>query len=147
VKTLGIQRSSSIFAASALAIGLSAVCLAQPANASEAMSAKSVSIQISNVHESALSQANAVRAAKQYIHTMPFSRTGLINQLKFDGYSRKDATFAVDHVRANWNTEAVLAAKQYLKTMPFSRSSLIGQLVFDGFTKAQATYGVKKSGL
>jgi hypothetical protein len=41
-------------------------------------------------------QQNALRAAKQYLDTQPFSRTGLIKQLTFSGYSDADATYGVD---------------------------------------------------
>ena len=96
---------------------------------------------------SAVSKSNALRSAQQYIQMMPFSRTGHIKQLMFEGYSRGDSTYAVDRLHANWNVQAKLAAKQYLNTMPFSRSALISQLKFEGFTTSQATYGVKKAGL
>ena len=92
-------------------------------------------------------QENARRAAESYLETAPFSRKGLIRQLKFEGYSEKDATYAVDAVGANWNEQAAKAAQSYLDTQPFSRSGLIRQLKFEGFTTAQATYGVNKAGL
>ena len=94
-----------------------------------------------------LSQQNALAKAKDYLQTMAFSRSGLIQQLEFEGYSAADSTFAVDHTGANWNTEAVAKAKEYLQTMPFSHSGLVGQLEFEGFTAAQAEYGVKGAGL
>ena len=138
-------------AAAVLIAGAGILAVGQPAtatpNSPTDRPGANNSASLLGLHSSALSQANAVMAAQQYIGTMPFSRTGLIKQLRFDGYSVKDATYAVDHIHANWNTEAALSAKQYLKTMPFSRSGLINQLVFEGFTKTQATYGVKKAGL
>ena len=42
------------------------------------------------------------------------SRAGLIRQLSSkaaDGYKRKDAVFAVNHIKVNWNKEAVQSAK------------------------------------
>lgn len=98
-------------------------------------------------------QANALLAAENYLATMPFSYTGLIEQLSSpmgDGYSEADATYAADHVEVDWNEEAAEAAKNYLDTMPFSRDALIQQLTMaagDGFTQKQAVYGVKKAGL
>ena len=67
--------------------------------------------------------------------------------MRFEGYSKKDATYAVDAVGANWKQQATKAAKSYLETSPFSRSGLIQLLEFEGFTRAQATYGVNKAGL
>jgi hypothetical protein len=98
-------------------------------------------------------QSNALRSAKQYLNTMAFSKAGLIEQLSSSfgsGYSRADATYAVNHVGADWNEQAARAAKQYLQTMPFSRSALIQQLESSfgaKFTHAQAVYGVNAAGL
>jgi hypothetical protein len=84
---------------------------------------------------------------------MPFSRKGLIKQLSStagDGYTAEQATYAVDHVNADWNEQAARAAKSYLETMPFSRAEMIQQLsspAGDGFTVQQATYGAKQAGL
>jgi hypothetical protein len=33
----------------------------------------------------------AVRAAKEYLHTMPFSRSGMVEQLEFDGFTHGQA--------------------------------------------------------
>lgn len=96
---------------------------------------------------SSLAQRNAAASAKDYLGTMAFSRSGLIHQLKYEGYSTRDATHAVTSVHANWYREAAKKAKDYLDTMPFSRSGLIAQLRYEGFTPAQASYGVSRAGL
>ena len=97
---------------------------------------------------SPVSQQNAVRAAKNYLSTMPFSRNGLINQLTaIEGYSTEDATFAVDNITVDWDEQAAKAAKNYLSTMPFSRNGLVNQLTaIEGYTYAQAEYGVTAVG-
>lgn len=92
-------------------------------------------------------QLNANGAAEDYLDGQSFSRTGLIKQLKFEGYSTKVATKAVDSLDADWNEQAVLSAKDYLDGQHFSRTGLIAQLKFEGFTTAQATHGVKGAGL
>jgi hypothetical protein len=92
-------------------------------------------------------QDNARRAAENYLDTMPFSRSGLIKQLQYEGYSRADAAYGVEAVSPDWNEQAARAAQHYLDTMPFSRSSLIHQLKYEGFTPAQAVYGVNQTGL
>ncbi len=94
-----------------------------------------------------VSRANAVRSAESYIDSMPFSRSALIEQLEFEGYSTADATYAVDQLSVDWNEQAALAAASYLDLMPFSRSELIDQLVFDGFSGSQAAYGASSAGL
>ncbi len=77
---------------------------------------------------SPVSRSNAVRTAHDYLQSEPLSYKSLIEQLKFEGYSTGDATYAVSHSGANWYREAVLDAKQYLQSEPFSGSGLIEQL-------------------
>jgi hypothetical protein len=100
-----------------------------------------------------LSQEQAVAAAESYLELTAFSRKGLLRQLSSDageGFSVKDATFAVDHVKVNWNEQAARSARSYLELTHFSRAGLIRQLESDsgeGFTHRQAVYGVTKAGL
>lgn len=93
------------------------------------------------------SQESARRSAENYLDTAPFSRKGLIDQLKFEDYSVKDATYGVDAQKADWNKQAAAAAETYLDMMGYSRQGLIDQLKFEGYTQAQAEYGVKAVGL
>lgn len=91
-------------------------------------------------------QRNAVRSARNYLSFMGFSRSGLIDQLKYEGYSTSDAEFAVDHIDPDWNEQAAKTAQNYIDIMPFSRSSLIDQLIFEGYTREQAEYGATQVG-
>jgi type IV secretory pathway VirB10-like protein len=97
--------------------------------------------------EETAGQQNARESAESYLDTSAFSRTGLIKQLKYEGYSTADATYAVNAVNPNWNEQAAKAAQSYLDTSSFSRSGLIEQLMYEGYTRAQAEYGAKKVGL
>lgn len=89
-----------------------------------------------------VNQRNAIRKAETYLRVLPFSRSGLIDQLKYDGFETEDAIFGVDNVGANWIEQAELKAIQYLNLMAFSRSGLIKQLEYEGFTNSEATAGV-----
>lgn len=100
-----------------------------------------------------VSQRNALRAAQDYLRYSGFSRQGLIDQLSSQ-YGEKfpvaDATWAVDHLHANWNEQAVRVGQSYLKLQGFSRDGLIEQLSSpygDKFTVAEATYAADKLGL
>lgn len=93
-----------------------------------------------------LSQKNAVREAESYLSFAPFSRVGLIKQLEFEGYSNEDATYAVDHVKVDWNEQCAKSAEHYLDFMAFSRSGLHDQLEYEGFTEAQIEYGLQAVG-
>lgn len=93
-----------------------------------------------------MEEKNAIRKAESYLSCMPFSRSGLIKQLEFEGFSGSAATIAVDNVVVDWNEQAAKKAESYLSFMPFSRSGLIKQLKFEGFTNEQAEYGVTAVG-
>lgn len=93
-------------------------------------------------HIMTVSEANAVKTAKNYLSCMAFSRDGLIKQLEYEKYSIEDAVFAVDSCNVDWNNQAVLCAKQYLSCMSFSYDGLVDQLMYEGFTYEQALYGV-----
>ena len=94
-----------------------------------------------------VSQSNARESALSYVNYSAFSRTGLIKQLEYEGFSRSDATYGTDALNADWNEQAALSAQSYLDYSSFSRSGLIDQLIYEGFTKSQATYGVNAVGL
>ena len=93
------------------------------------------------------SQKNALKRAKECLKTMPFSYTGLIEQLEFEQYSHEDAVYAADNCGADWNEQAAKKAQDYLDIMAFSRQGLIDQLQFEGYTYEQAVYGVNQVGL
>jgi hypothetical protein len=94
-----------------------------------------------------VSESNARKKAESYLSLMAFSRSGLITQLEYEGFSNQDATYGADAVNANWNEQAAKKAASYLETMAFSRSGLMTQLLYEGFTEAQASYGVATTGL
>ena len=90
-------------------------------------------------------QRNAVSSAQDYLRVSAFSKSGLVEQLKYEHFSSSDARWAVAHVRVSWNAQAVKKAKSYLRISSFSRQGLIEQLEYDGFTHSQAAYGVSKA--
>lgn len=92
-------------------------------------------------------QEQAIGTAGDYLDYGHFSRKGLIDQLEYEGFSKADATFAVDSLKVDWNAQAVGTAKDYLDTGHFSRKGLIEQLEYEGFTTAQAKHGVTGAGL
>lgn len=99
-----------------------------------------------NQKQPTLGERQAVRAAQNYIDFKAFSKSGLIEQLEFEGYSRTEAEYGVENITVDWNEQAALSAKAYLEYSNFSRSGLIEQLKFEGFTTAQAQYGATAVG-
>ena len=90
----------------------------------------------------------ATEKAQHYIECsvediQPYSRKQLIDRLKRDGFSAKDAIYAVDNCGADWNEQAVLQAAIYLKFSPtLSDEVLFNLLIEDGYTTSQATHGL-----
>ncbi len=91
-------------------------------------------------------EKNAIKAAEHYLDFMAFSRSGLIKQLEFEGYSENAAAIAVDSIVVDWNEQAAKKAQSYIDLMAFSKSGLIRQLEFEGFTREQAEYGAAAVG-
>lgn len=100
-----------------------------------------------------VSQHAAVQSAKSYLEMGGFSKAGLIDQLDSTagaGFSKADATYAVNHVTVNWNKQALDSAKSYMEMGGFSRAALLDQLTSSAggqFTQAQAEYAVNHVGL
>ena len=134
-------------------IGIIAAANSGNSTKEDTANANSVSRQEQNNPESVAKktnvttgQKNALKSAKNYLSLMGFSKSGLIKQLEFDGYSSEDATYAAENCNANWNEQAAKSAKNYLDTMPFSKSELIHQLEFDGYSKEETEYGAQSAG-
>lgn len=91
-----------------------------------------------------VSQTQAVRQAESYLDFAAFSRSGLIKQLEFEGFSNADSTFAVDNITVDWMEQSVLKAADYVSYSAFSQSGLVAQLEFEGFSAEEAAHGVEK---
>jgi hypothetical protein len=89
-------------------------------------------------------ERNALSKAKDYLSFSPFSYSGLIKQLEFEGFSHDEAVYGADHCGADWEAQAVEKAKSYLDFSAFSYSGLIEQLEFEGYTHEEATHGADK---
>jgi hypothetical protein len=89
-----------------------------------------------------VSVQNAIGSAESYLRFTAFSRSGLIEQLEFEGFSTQDATLAVDSMSVSWVDQAIESAESYLDFSAFSKSGLIEQLEFEGFTSADAADAV-----
>jgi Host cell surface-exposed lipoprotein len=94
-----------------------------------------------------VSQSNASRKAQSYLSYTSFSRSGLIDQLVYEGFSAEDATYGADAAGADWAQQAAGKAKSYLEFSAFSREGLIDQLLFEGFSADEAEFGVSSVGL
>ncbi|MXV36588.1 MULTISPECIES: Ltp family lipoprotein [unclassified Saccharibacter] len=97
-------------------------------------------------------QQNAFREAKSYLDSNSFSRIGLIHQLDSDivGFSKEDATVAVNALKVDWKEQAVKEAHSYLDIQGFSCKALVEQLsspYSDNYSMDEASYAAKKVGV
>ena len=94
-----------------------------------------------------IEKRSAIEMAQNYLSCMPFSPSGLYEQLLFEGFSDEDSQFAIDHLIVDWDEMCYETAVSYITNVGgFSKKSLIHQLVYDGFTKKQAKKAVKRLG-
>ncbi|GAB6897717.1 Ltp family lipoprotein [Kineosporia succinea] len=96
-----------------------------------------------------LAEENAVGKAQSYLDSgMGFSKKGLVEQLKYEGFDAADAKTAVDTLGSArlWNEQAAAKAQSYMDSQSFSASGLAEQLKYEGFTAKQVAYGVKSVG-
>lgn len=93
-----------------------------------------------------LENANCIKKAEQYINYTAFSRSGLISQLEYEGYSSESAEYSVDSLNIDWNNQCAKKAQEYLDYTSFSRSGLYDQLSYEGFSSEQIEYGLSQVG-
>lgn len=106
----------------------------------------SVSVTSDPMAGISIGRQNAIKSASAYLRVSSFSRKGLVDQLRFEGYSSDEAVFACDYLEPDWYAEAAEAAASYLRVSSFSSQGLIDQLLFEGFTEDEAAYGVAAVG-
>lgn len=97
-------------------------------------------------HIATAGEKNALSTAKSYLSFSAFSYSGLVEQLKFEGYSSSEAEYGADNCGVDWEQQALKMAKDYLDYTAFSYSGLVDQLEFEGFTHTQAQYGADNCG-
>lgn len=96
--------------------------------------------------EESLSQANAVKKAKEYLSFTAFSHTSLVNQLEYEGFSHDAAVYGADNCGANWTEQASKKAKEYLNFATFSYNGLVKQLEYEGFSHDDAVHSADNCG-
>ena len=93
--------------------------------------------------EATTGEKNALAKAEDYLDYTAFSKSGLKDQLEYEGYTESEISYAINHLdNVNWKEQALLKAEDYLDYSAFSKSGLKDQLEYEGFTEKQAAYGV-----
>lgn len=85
---------------------------------------------------------NALNNAYDYLDYTSFSKSGLYEQLIYEGYPEEAAQYAIDNVNADWNENALQNAIDYLDYTSFSDQGLYDQLIYEGYTSEQAQYAI-----
>ncbi len=93
-------------------------------------------------------EADALKAALNYISTNHYSRNNLIEKLKFDGFTNEEAEYAVSNIYVDWYQMAADTAADYLAASDYSYNGLIRRLESstDGFTHEEAVFGADTAG-
>lgn len=95
-----------------------------------------------------MEQKNALKKAETYSKTMHMSKQAIYEQLTSEygeKFKPKDAQYAIDNIKANWNENALISAKNYQQTMSMSKQAIYEQLISeygDKFTSEEAKYAI-----
>lgn len=85
--------------------------------------------------------AQAVGAAKLY-KTYGLSYSGMIGQLKLDGFTDEESVYGADNCKLDWYSQARIAAKiLYQSESGLSKDEVVRYLMDQGFTSDQADHG------
>lgn len=125
---------------------LAKVISTSPAANEDAEEGSTVAFTLEEKPKLTLGQQNAIDKAQSYLSFAGFSRTGLIDQLEFEGFGIEDATFGADNAGADWNAECAQKAQSYIDLTSFSRQGLYDQLAFEGFLPAEIEFGLAAVG-
>ena len=87
---------------------------------------------------------NAIESAEAYNKIFAYSKKGLIENLKYEGFSEEIAECAVKSINANWKENCVRSAHSYLEIISYSKEELIHQLDYVGFTAEEIDYAMDK---
>jgi len=94
-----------------------------------------------------IKQQQAKQAAEAAIASLPFSQSGLVEFLVYQGHSEEDATYAVEQLKEDWDAQADKAAAEYVATQRYTHNRLQEQLEYAGFRPSEAAHGVRSVGL
>lgn len=93
-----------------------------------------------------LGMSNALRTAKDYLAYTSFSKSGLFEQLEYEGYTSEECEYGVENCGADWSVQAELKTFEYIAYSSFSEIGLVDQLEYEGFTTEEAAHGVDVCG-
>ncbi|WP_106449688.1 Ltp family lipoprotein [Trichococcus alkaliphilus] len=85
---------------------------------------------------------NALGSANDYLNFTSFSKSGLYDQLIYEGFPEDAVQYAVDNVVTDWNANALQTAIDYLDFSSFSDQGLYDQLIYEGYSAEQAQYAI-----
>lgn len=107
-----------------------------------------ITISISLGKEPTTGQKNALKKAESYSNTMHMSKNGIYKQLTSEygeGFTKEEAQYAIDNMKADWKANALAKAKSYQESMSMSKSAIYKQLTSEygeGFTAEEAQYAI-----
>lgn len=95
------------------------------------------------VNSQPLGNQNSLTKAEQYINYTAFSKEGLRDQLRYEGFTEGQIDYALSTLAVNYNDQAAKKALQYQNSnLNLSKQGIYDQLRYEKFTPEQAQYGV-----
>lgn len=88
----------------------------------------------------------AAGSAQSYIDMSGFSRSELVDQLVYEGYTPDQAESGVSSLSVDYSEQARRSTQSYLDLMPMSRAELVDQLIYEGYTPDEAAAGADSAG-
>ena len=101
--------------------------------------------QSGDASEETTAKAKALQTALSLLSANPYSKEGLITQLKLSGLSEEDALFGANSCGADWTEQAARKGRAFLASSSFSLDGLVSQLVLAGFTSEEASEGARRA--
>lgn len=145
----------TLFITSSFAVFLTFSLLLSPIHAF-APESTNVSIKFINEDENkadiqnvSKSKEDSLKAATNYTKYNSFSKERLYDELTSihgGNFAKKDAEYAVSHVKVDYKEQALKKAISYIEVMSMSNDDLYNQLTSklgDKFTKDEAEYAIK----
>ena len=88
----------------------------------------------------------ATKRAKALLAIKAYSFTGLMRQMRDEGFGTTEAMYGLIYCGADWEEQAARKARELLASGEYTREALYDMLVKVGFSEEQAEYGVKNCG-
>ena len=93
-----------------------------------------------------MKESAATKRAKALLTIRAYSFSGLMRQLRNEGYGVSEAMYGLVYCGADWSEQAERKAREVLSAEEITREALYDRLIAVGFSEEDAQYGVEHCG-